>query len=272
MAEYDRVAENARLRVNYARMVSFLHIPPRHNTKIVDQPGWWIESPMAWAEQLSTHCPLCLDDRIAEFYRDRQRAYLCCDSCRLVFVPPRYFPTPQEEKACYDCHQNRPDDPAYRRFLSRLSAPLTAKLSPGARGLDFGSGPGPTLSIMLAEAGFPTDIYDPFYAPDASVWNERYDFITASEVVEHLHRPMDALQRVWDVLKPDGWLGIMTKRVADASRFAAWHYKNDPTHVIFFAEETFQWLAAKWQARLEVIASDVVLLGKATAPPPQGRS
>jgi len=45
-------------------------------------------------------------------------------------------------------------DPRYRRFLARLAEPLIAHLPKGARGLDFGCGPGPTLSLMLREAGF----------------------------------------------------------------------------------------------------------------------
>ena len=97
---------------------------------------------------------------------------------------------------------------------------------------------GPTLSIMLAETGFPTAIYGPFYAPNKSTWHHKYDFVTASEVVEHLHRPMVDLQRTWDVLAPGGWLGIMTKRIIDREAFARWHYKYDPTHVIFFARKT----------------------------------
>ncbi|MBX3437283.1 MAG: class I SAM-dependent methyltransferase [Planctomycetaceae bacterium] len=210
-------------------------------------------------------CPLCHASEVEVWHRDARREYGCCAVCRLVFVPSRYFLSQEAERACYDQHQNDPSDSAYRRFLSRLFDPLVARLRPGARGLDFGSGPGPTLSVMLNEAGFPMAIYDPFYAPHEEVWQDCYDFVTTTEVVEHLHRPMVDLQRVWRVLKPGGWLGIMTKRVLDAERFATWHYKNDPTHVVFYSEATFAWLATQWSAKLIVAASDVVLLQKAAA-------
>lgn len=212
--------------------------------------------------QLDCRCPLCGTSEVEFFHRDPKREYLFCPECHLVFVPPRYHLSRAAEKACYDQHQNSPADAQYRRFLGRLFRPLVRRLPEGAQGLDFGSGPGPTLSVMLSEAGFPTAIYDPFYAPNPSVWEREYDFITASEVVEHLHRPMIDLQRLWNALKPGGWLGIMTKRVADVNAFADWHYKNDPTHVAFFAEETFVWLARKWKARREVVSADVVLLQK----------
>jgi 2-polyprenyl-3-methyl-5-hydroxy-6-metoxy-1,4-benzoquinol methylase len=115
---------------------------------------------------------------------------------------------------------------------------------------------------MFAEAGYPTAIYDPIYAPNADVWQTTYDFITASEVAEHLYKPMIELQRLWDVLKPGGWLGIMTKRVINEQAFARWHYKNDPTHVCFFSEPTFVWLASHWHAELEIVGADVVLFRK----------
>lgn len=217
-------------------------------------------------EAHSAVCPLCAVLGAEFFHRDKRREYRRCGVCRLVFVPQRYFLSAAEEKACYDLHQNDPQDVDYRRFLGQLFNPLIARLPPGAGGLDFGSGPGPTLSVMLAEAGFPTAIYDPFYAPDESVWSRTYGFITASEVVEHLHRPKPDLERLWHVLKPGGWLGIMTKRVRDAEPFSDWHYKNDPTHVAFFAEETFVWLAAHWSSRLEIAGPDVVLLQKRTRP------
>ena len=77
----------------------------------------------------------------------------------------------------------------YRAFLNRLAKPLKERLSPNSLGLDFGAGPGPTLSLMLQEAGHEMSIYDPFFSKNPSAMNQVYDFITATEVVEHLHHP-----------------------------------------------------------------------------------
>lgn len=179
-----------------------------------------------------------------------------------MFVPPRYYLSRKEEKAEYDRHQNLPDDPGYRQFLNRLFLPLQARLIPGSQGLDFGSGPGPTLSVMLTEAGHDVCLYDLFYAHHSEVLARRYDFITASEVVEHLHHPGPQLDRLYRLLRPGGLLGIMTKRVIDRAKFADWHYKNDLTHVCFFSQATFVWLAERWQARLDIVAPDVVIIHK----------
>ena len=95
-------------------------------------------------------------------------------------------------------------------------------------------------------------------------WNEPYDFITTTEVVEHLHYPRRELDRLWDILKPGGSLGVMTKLVRDRAAFATWHYISEPTHVCFFSRSTFQWLADEWQADLMFEGNDVILFEKKT--------
>lgn len=159
-------------------------------------------------------------------------------------------------------HENNPADPAYRQFLSRLLDPMLMRLPAGASGLDFGSGPGPTLSVMLEELGYRTRIYDPFYAPDDAVFDLQYDFITATEVAEHLYQPGNVLNRLWSLLRPGGLLGIMTSRVDDVQDFAGWHYKNDPTHVVFFSKRSFEWLADRWKTQPEFPRDNVVILQK----------
>jgi 2-polyprenyl-3-methyl-5-hydroxy-6-metoxy-1,4-benzoquinol methylase len=138
---------------------------------------------------------------------------------------------------------------------------MAARLTPGARGLDFGCGPAPALACMLREAGYSVSLYDSFYLPDNGALRDSYDFACATEVVEHLHRPGVELARLWALLKPGGWLGLMTKLVRDREAFAAWHYKNDPTHVCFFSERTWQWWAQRQGTALQIIGADVILLG-----------
>jgi hypothetical protein len=207
-----------------------------------------------------THCPLCASKAISDYFRDRRRRYLLCTICSLVFVPPEDYLTREAEKAEYLLHQNGVDDCGYRTFLSRLMNPLIDRLPPGASGLDFGCGPGPALSHMLREAGFEVALFDSFFAPERDFLDKRYDFITATEVVEHLYRPGEELSRLWSLLHQDGWLAIMTKLVRDRSAFANWHYKNDPTHVCFFSRATWGWWAQQHNAALEFVAADVILL------------
>ena len=206
------------------------------------------------------HCPLCGGENILYYGRDQRRDYLACGRCALVFVPPVWHLSRDAERAEYDLHQNHVDDPGYRGFLSRLSQPLMERLSPGARGLDFGCGPGPALATMLREAGCEVALYDSFFAPDQTVLSASYDFICATEVVGHLHYPGREMCRLWSLLRPGGWMGIMTKLVLDRAAFEHWHYKNDPTHVCFFSKDTWHSWARHHGANLDIIGADVVLL------------
>jgi predicted SAM-dependent methyltransferase len=116
---------------------------------------------------------------------------------------------------------------------------------------------------MLAEQGHPVDLYDPFYCNDPSVFDNRYDFICATEVVEHLREPNENFKTLFRMLNPNGWLGVMTKLVTDDRPFGQWHYIRDMTHICFYSRRTFDYLAQRFDARIQFIANDVVLLQKA---------
>lgn len=190
---------------------------------------------------------------------DYNREYYLCSECRLIFVPPAQRLSADEEYSRYEQHENDPEDPGYRKFLSRMFKPLAEKLPPDSYGLDFGSGPGPTIHLMFEEAGHAMRIYDPFYADDPAVFDDTYDFITTTETAEHLYNPLIELDRLWGCLEPGGFLGVMTRRWTTVDKFKTWHYKNDDTHVIFFHEDTFRWLQKRWGARLEIFKRDVVI-------------
>jgi hypothetical protein len=209
-----------------------------------------------------TACPLCWSEKVREYARDRRREYYQCRACDLVFVPSRQFLSAEDEKKRYDLHQNSPQDLNYRRFLSRLFIPLQKKLAPCSHGLDFGSGPEPTLSRMFEEAGHTMTLFDHFYEPVPAALERQYDFITATEVVEHLRDPKKELDRLWSCVKQGGWLAIMTNSTVDQEAFPRWYYKNDLTHVCFFSRTTFAWLALQWRAEAVYADSDVVLFRK----------
>ncbi len=189
-------------------------------------------------------CPLCGSVDVASFFEDSMRSYLRCLFCGLVFVPERYWLNREVEKAIYDLHENDPEDAGYRHFLSRLSVPLLEKLDEKQKGLDFGCGPGPTLSGMLKEHGHHVDLYDPFYCNDPAVFKKKYDFICATEVVEHLREPHREWAALFTMLKPGGWLGIMTKLVKDKQAFSTWHYIRDKSHISFYSQSCMSYLAS----------------------------
>lgn len=208
------------------------------------------------------NCTLCGSPALSLYHEDQRRSYWVCDRCNLVQVPAACRLTASAEKAEYDKHDNDPDDIGYRRFLERTFRPVSGHVPPPARGLDFGCGPGPALACMFEEAGYEVALYDRFYYPDESVLSGSYDFITATEVVEHLHDPAHWLDRLWQLLNPGGVLAVQTKRVISRDHFAHWHYIRDPTHVIFFSIATLQWLSRKWQAPVRLTHPDVAVFHK----------
>jgi len=212
--------------------------------------------------QVNSDCPLCISSEIFFFCGDKLRDYLCCRCCGMVFVPKQFHLTPEAEKAQYDLHENTPDDQGYRRFLGRLIDPLIQRLVPASQGLDFGCGPGPCLSVMLEEQGHSMSLYDLYYADNRALLAKEYDFITATEVVEHLFEPAKELQQLWGLLKPGGYLGLMTKLVTDAEKFANWHYKTDPTHISFFSVQSFEYLGEQWGSKPVFIDADVIIFQK----------
>jgi len=211
---------------------------------------------------MKNSCPLCAENRVGEYAKDRDRIYLQCTNCRLVFVPVIYHISSNDEKARYDLHQNNLHDDGYRKFLQRIVKPVTLHLQPQAKGLDFGSGPGPTLSLLFAELGYSMDLYDCFYAKNEIVWRKHYDFITATEVVEHLKHPYQELKRLFSILNIASPLAIMTKLITPQINFGKWSYKNDKTHISFFCKDTFKWLANKLHARLIFMENDIIILIK----------
>ena len=207
-------------------------------------------------------CPLCSSKINTLYYMDKTGEYRRCSTCSLVFVLEEYYLDEKAEKARYDLHTNSCEDAGYRKYLTKVSDPLIKRLEKGAHGLDFGSGPGPTLSLIFEEAGFYMNIYDHFYARHEEVLEQRYDFITSTEVVEHLYDPKTVLDKLWTLLDENGFLCLLTQVYPDQEAFSSWYYKNDPTHVCFFSLKTLSWLAREFSAELEVLDKDLFIFKK----------
>lgn len=208
------------------------------------------------------NCILCESQNTETLYRDNESTYLQCNRCSLVFLKPGQRLEPDEEKSRYDLHENDPADPDYRQFLSQLFIPLQNRLSPNSFGLDYGSGPGPTLHIMFEEAGHRMNIFDPFYDNNQEVLNNTYDFITTTETAEHFYYPKQEFNLLWSLLKPGGYLGIMTKLLHSPEKFYNWHYKDEDTHVTFYSKSTFLWLSEFYGSNVEFFGDRTVIFKK----------
>lgn len=213
---------------------------------------------------MTNACPLCGNDHTALFHTlqhgaHQGRQYWHCAVCDLVHVPAEFQLTEAAEAAFYQTHENDPSDSGYRQFLSRATTPLLERLAPGSTGLDFGCGPAPTLSMMLAEHGHHCADYDYYFANQPQLLEQQYHFITCTEVIEHLSQPAQVLDRWQRCLKPGGLLVVMTQMWISQQRFSQWNYRNDPTHIGFYHANTWAWIAAHWHLNICYQQRDVVI-------------
>lgn len=208
-------------------------------------------------------CPLCSTDTILDYANIGGIDYFQCESCEFIFQARNQLLSPEAELAQYELHENSFEDQDYRKFLSRLSGPLSERLSEGDRGIDYGCGPAPVLADIFSKLGFPTEVYDPFYAKDVSVLGRRYKFVTCTEVAEHFYEPNKEFTQMFSLLESGGFLGVMTRFPPRKLDFPKWHYHRDPTHVSFYSERSFQFIANRFEATIDLIqAPDIVIFRK----------
>ncbi len=187
-------------------------------------------------------CPLC-HHTATEFY-ENQRKFYQCTHCRGVFVDPAQWPSGSKEMARYKTHNNDVHDPGYQKFVSPITNHILEHFKPTAAGLDYGAGPGPVITKMLRDQGYQLNLYDPYFAPEATVLKQKYDYIVCCEVIEHFHHPADEFKLLHGLLRANGQLVCMTDLYHDALNFDKWYYKNDETHVFFYHQQSLQYISA----------------------------
>lgn len=167
-----------------------------------------------------------------------------CPQCKLTYKDPSLFPKSHEEKHRYLKHTNSLADNGYVNFLSQAVEPTLPFLTHNAFGLDFGCGPSPVLQSLIEKNGYTCELYDPYFFPELP--DERKDFIFATECFEHFFEPAKEMQLITSLLIPQGVLSIMTQRWNEETDFSTWWYAQDKTHVLFFHNDTFQYICKRF--------------------------
>ena len=207
-------------------------------------------------------CPLCLNQKSELFDQDKQRRFLLCNSCDLVFVEREDLIPEDLEKKRYESHENSEEDVGYRNYLSKIANSIKGHLSSSDDGLDFGCGKTKMLEELLTPRSVKS--YDVYFHPVEELLSQKYNFIILSEVIEHLRSPRETMLFLNDCLKPQGQFFIKTKlRPESRDDFSKWFYKRDITHVQFFNERSFQEFARMCDLKSpEKIGEDLFLFKK----------
>ncbi len=189
------------------------------------------------------NCILCNTTLREPIHIEKEHRFFKCHQCGSVVRSTDTFPNYETEIDRYQTHNNDVNDPRYQKFVSPITLAVQADFSSqNTLGLDFGAGTGPVITKVLNDKGYKLNLYDPFFHPDKSVLEEKYDYIVSCEVIEHFHHPLKEFQLLKKLLKPNGKLYCMTDIYSDAIDFGNWYYKNDPTHVIFYTEKSLHWI------------------------------
>jgi len=209
-----------------------------------------------------TKCRVCGAEEVEFFISAGGLDYWRCPVCLATFLDPSKLLSAEDEKERYAVHKNDPSDQGYRKFLNKIFVPLIKRLGTPKEGLDFGCGTGPALAQMLEDAGHKVALYDPFFYPDKSVLDRKYDFVSCTEVFEHFHFPSREFKLLDGLLKPEGLLAVMTNFQTDDAMFERWHYRRDITHVVFYKEETLRHIAQSFNWDIEIPVKDVAFFTK----------
>ena len=118
----------------------------------------------------------------------------------------------------------------------------------------------------MREDGFHVVLYDPFFAPSTEALQSSYDFITCTETAEHFANPRKEFEHLKRILKPGGWLGVMTGMLAEWKEFPGWYYHQDATHLCFYSQRSMEWLAAHHGWKVLFPRENVVLFQAPTHP------
>ncbi|MBX2993724.1 MAG: class I SAM-dependent methyltransferase [Bdellovibrionaceae bacterium] len=170
-----------------------------------------------------------------------------CPGCDLYFVPSQDQLTPENERARYETHRNDLGQRGFRDFLMKTVELMKTHVPAPAAVLDYGSGPEPSLAMLLSEAGYDVSLYDPFFHP--GVPDGPFDAVLMHEVFEHVRDPRAEIKAALSRLKTGGRLVIRTE--LRPAEFENWWYARDNTHILFPSEATMAWIAGDWGLRLE---------------------
>ena len=194
-------------------------------------------------------CPLCSENnRITLLQGPVNRSFLLCQNCFLIFSESRDHPSAEDERDRYLTHNNSIENKGYFDFLHKAVKPAMEFIKPGMKGLDYGCGPVPVLSLILENSGFACDNYDPLFYPDLNR-EKNYDFIFAIECSEHFFYPEKEFNQIKSLLKPGGILIIMTELWTNINEFKNWWYTRDFTHVTFYHQETLKYISKRYNLK-----------------------
>lgn len=200
-------------------------------------------------------CRIC-NSSSSQYYKDT-RVFHKCPQCSLIFTDQTL------DKESAEKHYKGQWENSNKEHIIALADKLLTiinKYRKPSRILDFGSGSGSITDEFLSR-GIDTTPYEPM--AHGSLANHNYqnmfDTVIATEVIEHLPNLWDELKSIMGVLTNDGiavFTTLMTNAFIDTPNeqfaFRKWWYKDDLTHVSFFCNRSLAKLAELGHFKIDV--------------------
>lgn len=202
-----------------------------------------------------TLCDTILDKKADEFY-------FICFTCGAYVKDKKYFVTNKQEKDRYEEHNNDVNNIGYQNFTSPITNAIIENQKKEQLGLDYGCGTGPVISKQLQDKGYIVHLFDPYFYPDLDYLNHQFDYIFSCEVFEHFHQPKQEIEKLVQLLKPEGRLYIMTHIYQTEIDFSNWYYRKDPTHVFIYTMKTVGFIINKHNLAIEKLTDRLVVITK----------
>ena len=199
-------------------------------------------------------CPLC-NSSIKRYFRSTE--FFQCSACKLIFrgnssdqdvilnIYQKSWLLP--EKNTLETGGTNPE--LARIYTNLLLRTLNKSSLDGLAILDFGAGRG-TFSDSMSENGAQVFLYEPFGYDYLARKGYRvirdfseikpdllFDGIVSVDVLEHLEKPWEDLQKLTAHVKPNGWLFLATVNSSSLNsiiRKHNWRELQNPSHLVMF--------------------------------------
>lgn len=179
-----------------------------------------------------------IDNTPIEYYR--------CDSCGSINCPEmqQWEPYKLAEKVYNDAYINYDPDYVNTRpsnYAKWFADNVVKQYSNKISHLDYGSGSGVMSCILKEDHGWNSSAYDPYY--NSVVPTEKFDFITAIEVVEHSTNIEKTIQDMLKYLKPNGIIMFSTQFAKPEYDISWWYIGARNGHISIVSREGMKHIA-----------------------------
>lgn len=194
------------------------------------------DRPVSLTHHAVGQCPCCASRESSRWFENADLVLRRCTACGVVYQDPQPDLTAllgksYDEEYFGSCRNCLPlQENSFAQRLRQMEASLRAgEGREGHRVLDVGSGIGAFLAAAKKRGWEPVGLEPSAYAVDFCartlgvrvvrgtlddnvVLSPPFDAIHMSHVLEHLQHPLQNLQRVWSLLRPDGLLVVEVPR------------------------------------------------------------